>query len=158
MSTYLGRIRRLASRGGLLVPGRNLVVFDDAIVRVRASVLDGWRESAAVMGGGLQSPARAGSRAGAQKNAVLNGLGPDDLVVRHDDNWMLWNREVVAVTLADRSMPSDRRRILTITTADRTFVLRFVRSVNPDDYMIPILEKALGDKLLVEPDVYRGRT
>ena len=45
MSVCLGRFRRVVYKGMFAVPGRNLVVFDDAVVLARANALDGYLTS-----------------------------------------------------------------------------------------------------------------
>lgn len=139
-------------RGGLVIPGRNLVVFSDAVVLVRASFLDGWNERAEAMGG-EQIPflAAVGGRRGSRKNAQLDDMRPEDLVEAHRNNWLLGADAIVTATLEDRAIlwEHDRRRILTLRTNETKVVLRFVRSTNPDQYVVGMLSRALGDKLSV---------
>jgi hypothetical protein len=139
-------------RGGLVIPGRNLAVFSDALILVRASFLDGWNERADAMGG-EQIPfvAALGGRKGSRKNARLDDMPQGVLVEAHRDNRLLRTNAIVRATLEDQVMrwEDDRRRILTLQTNETQVVLRFVRSTNPDQYVVGILSRALGDKLSV---------
>ena len=45
MSAFLGRFRRVVYKGMFAIPGRNFLVFDDALVLTRVNALDGYLTS-----------------------------------------------------------------------------------------------------------------
>ena len=147
MSTYLGRIRRVHT-GWRAMPGKNLVVFDDALVEARASALDGLAVTGlGVTGRGQRVAAEAGSR----RNQDLDTADPAALASQHPANWMI---PTSAVTSATLSKPRLTRlwgvsRRLTLQTSDGVRTVDWEGQANPDAPTITMLTQALGDRFQV---------
>jgi hypothetical protein len=138
MSRYLGRVLRVYT-GWRAVPGKNLVIFDDCLVGVRASALDGLATRGAA--------SAAARRAGASANAALDSLSPDQLVSQHADNWMLPTAQVTSATLASPGLGIRRR--LTVTTETGSRVVEWEARSNNNQQIANALRQVLGNRFSV---------
>jgi hypothetical protein len=138
MSRYLGRVRRVYT-GWRAVPGKNLVIFDDCLVGVRASALDGLATKGAA--------SAAARRAGAGANAALDSLSPEQLAGQHPDNWTLPTAQVTSATLATSGIGIRRR--LTLTTETGSRIVEWEAKSNDNQQIASALRQALGDRFSV---------
>jgi hypothetical protein len=138
MSQYLGRIRRVYT-GWRAVPGKNLVIFDDCLVGVRASAFDGLATPGA--------PSAAARSVGARANAGLDSLSPEQLVRQHADNWTLPTAQVTSATLAKRGMGIRRR--LTLSTETGSRIVEWEAKSNNEQQIADALRQALGSRFSV---------
>jgi hypothetical protein len=129
MSVCLGRIRRVVSKGLFAVPGRNLLVFDDALVLTRASALDGWLTET-------------------RKNVSLEGLSPQEVVGLHPDNWLVETSTVKSASLQLRRLRLNHR--LDIETDDGAKTVAFETRANPACMVSEVLTSALGERLSIQ--------
>jgi len=138
MSRYLGRVVRVYT-GWRAVPGKNLVIFDDCLVGVRASALDGLATRGAA--------SAAARRAGAAANAGLDSLSPEELARQHSDNWLLPTVQVTSATMASRGMGIRKR--LTLTTETGSRIVEWEAKPNNDQQVANALRQALGNRFSV---------
>jgi hypothetical protein len=129
MSVCLGRIRRVVSKGLFAVPGRNLLVFDDALVLTRASALDGYLTKS-------------------RKNESLEDLSPHEIVGLHPDNWMVEASTVKSASLQLRRLRFNHR--LDIETDDGRETVAFETRANPARMVSEVLTSALGERLSIQ--------
>jgi hypothetical protein len=142
MSIYLGRIRRVYT-GWRAVPGKNLIIFDDALVEVRASALDGIQ-----VYGVASASGSAFATQGAKLNAFLDNKAwaPEKLVGLHSDNWMLMTSAINSATLTTRQLGIRRR--LTLHTEGGTRVVEWEGNANPDLKIVRMFKQILGDRFV----------
>ena len=149
MSTYLGRIRRVHT-GWRAVPGKNIIVYDDALVQARASIWDG----VAPVGSSLTRAAtRRVSAAGGRKNAWLdtNPPSPEELAEMHGDNWIIPTSTIRSAVLTRRPVAGvivGSRRLTLLTEQDNK-VIDFEGQANPDKLIAALLIQALGDRFSI---------
>jgi hypothetical protein len=129
MSVCLGRIRRVVAKGLFAVPGRNLLVFDDALVLTRASALDGYLTKS-------------------RKNESLEDLSPLEIEGLHPDNWMVETSTVKSATLQLRRLRLNHR--LDIETDDAAKTVAFETRANPAHMVTEVLTSALGERLSIQ--------
>jgi hypothetical protein len=150
VSTNLGRILRVRT-GWRAVPGKNLVVFDDALVEIRASAFDGLIVNAYIPAGGalpqiLQSLPRQYGEA-RDKGLDKRTWTPETLVNLHPANWMIPNSTVKSATMTARWMGIFRR--LTLQTEEGTRIVEWEARPNPNYKIVPILKQAFGERFSV---------
>jgi hypothetical protein len=121
------------------VPGKNLVIFDDCLVGVRASALDGLATR-----GAASAAARS---AGASANAALDSLSPQDLVSQHADNWALPTVQITSATLGSKGIGIRQR--LTVTTETGTRIVEWEAKSNNNQQIANALRQALGNRFSV---------
>lgn len=138
MSTYLGRVRRVYT-GWRALPGKNLVIFDDCLIEARASALDGL-----ATGGAASAAARA---SGAEKNAPLASMSPEEITGQHPDNWKLNTVDIRAATFGKKGIGI--RRQLRLETADGTRVVEWEARSNDERQIVGALTQALGERFSV---------
>ena len=158
MSTYLGRIRRVAT-GWKMIPGKNLVVFDDAIVEARASALDGAPFAAmvgGVAGGAVGAAVGAGIAAAAARRRNRPGgsskwalATPQGLLGQHPENWMIETSAITTAILEKHRVALSPMRRLRFATADGTRAVVYEPRPNPDAVVAEMMRRALGDKFTV---------
>jgi hypothetical protein len=129
MSVCLGRFRRVIYKGLFAVPGRNLLVFDDALVLTRASALDGWLTET-------------------RKNIALEELSPQEVVGLHPDNWMVETSTVKSASLQLRRLRLNHR--LDVQTDDEVKTVAFEARANPARMVSEVLTSALGERLSIQ--------
>jgi len=155
MSEYLGRIRRVHT-GWRAIPGKNLLIFDDAVVEVRASAFDGMPVAAGPFG--LGGVAIAALRtAGKRRNVPLDQMGPRDLAGLHPGNWMLQAAEITACSLRKRRAGLDMLRRLTFETPEGPKTVDYEPRPSPDEQVAEAMRRALGDKFTMAIKVLRAR-
>jgi hypothetical protein len=111
------------------VPGRNLLVFDDALVLARANVLDGYLTKS-------------------RKNMSLEELSPHEVVGLHPDNWMVEMSTVKSASLQLRRLRDKHR--LDIETDDGVKTVAFEARANPARLVSEVLTSALGERLSIQ--------
>ena len=142
VNIYLGRIRRVYT-GWRAVPGKNLMIFDDTLVEVRASALDGL-----ITGGPVGTLANTIAQGiGDKVNAPLDDQPwtPGKLIGLHPANWMLPASSVRSATLAAPGIGIRRR--LTLQTEEGTRIVEWEARPNPDPKTIRMLRQVFGDRL-----------
>jgi hypothetical protein len=132
MSVCLGRIRRVLYKGSFAFPGRNLYIFDDALVLARANFLDGWE--------GGPSPTR--------KNESRQQLTPQEIVSLHPKNWMVQTSSVTSASLQLRRLWLNHR--LDIETDAGVKTVAFETRANPARMVSEALTSALGERLSIQ--------
>jgi hypothetical protein len=154
MSTVIGRFRRVYA-GWRALPGKNLIVFDDAVAVIRASGLDGMPFGA---GSGLAMTAGAVAAAGAMRrrgSTKNNGLSPGseanvaDLVARHSDNWSISSSEIVAVRLDWPRLGQlnlGRAKVI-FSHGDTERIVEFETGPNPRQQVERALAQVFGERL-----------
>jgi hypothetical protein len=114
----------------LAVPGRNLLVFDDALVLARANFTDGAY--------GVTS----------RKNRSLEELTPAQVVDLHPDNWMVETSSIKSASLQSRPLRLYHR--LEIETDNGVRTVRFEYRANPSRMVSEVLTSALGERLSIQ--------
>jgi hypothetical protein len=114
---------------GWQIPGRNLLVFDDALVLTRAKALDGYVTSS-------------------RKNMSLEELSPQEVVGLHPDNWMVETSTVKSASLQLRRLRLTHR--LDIETDDGVKTVAFEGQANPARMVSEVLTSALGERLSIQ--------
>jgi hypothetical protein len=157
MSIYLGRIRRVHSgwRGWRAVPGKNLVIFDDVVVEIKAAVLDGavgW-----VPGSGPGSGTFRWKEIGGLADAELDKhrWTLEALADTHLINWILANSSIKSATVSAGPIAVLRR--LTLQTDEGTRVIYWEADPNPDSKIVPVLKQAFGERFKVSGWYMRGQ-
>jgi hypothetical protein len=151
MSILIGRFRRVYT-GWRALPGKNLLVFDDAIAVIRASGLDG-----APFGGGSGLAMTAGAvvvtaamrKEGSKTN---RGLAPGsevivaELVAHHPDNWSIPACEINAVRF---HWPRLRlgKAMVTFSCDDGERIVLFETAPNPKKQVADVLTQVFGERL-----------
>jgi hypothetical protein len=129
MSVCLGRFRRVVDKGMFAVPGRNLLVFDDALVLARAKALDGYLTSS-------------------RKNMSLEELSPHEIVGLHPDNWMVEMSAIKSASLQLRRLRTNHR--LDFETDSGVKTVAFENRANPARLVSEVLTSALGERLSIQ--------
>ena len=147
--TYLGGIRRVKSgrRGWRAVPGKNLVIFDDVVVEIRAAVLEGatgWVPGSGAGSGQfrwqeIDNPANIMAD---RHRWTLEALADAHLI-----NWILANSSVKSATMSAGPIAVHRR--LKLKTGEGTRVIYWEADPNPDSKIVPMLKKAFGEQFKV---------
>jgi hypothetical protein len=146
MSILKTRVRRVYT-GWRALPGKNLLVFNDAVAVVRASGLDGMPFAG---GSGLAIVGAVGAvagmrRIGSKKNRAMvpgSEVVLTDLLASHPDNWAIPTSEIVAAQLHW----SHFRGKLTLSHGDTETVVVFEKGPNPKAQVEGALGQVLGDR------------